>query len=142
MQDLESYADWRTLGVHYPEDCSEYVLKLRPFCRRSRSCPTKSNPTSRGSDRQTPGSQATGLHYWVCGTARSGLPCRNRIALGKELPGGVNKLIRRRSRLARQDEAPADASLFDSEGNICLRGFKNRSLSCPSRKIHASICEM
>jgi len=26
-----------------------YVLKLRPFCRRSRSCPTKSNPTSRGS---------------------------------------------------------------------------------------------
>ncbi len=75
-------------------------------------------------------SQATGLHYWVCGTARSGLPCRNRVELGKELPGGVNKLIRRRSRLAKQGKAPADASLFDSEGNICLGSFNNRSLSC------------
>ena len=85
---------------------------------------------------------AAGLHYWVCGTVRSGLPCRNLVELGKELPGGVNKLMRRRSRLAKQGKAPADASLFDSEGNICLAGFNSRSLSCPSRKTYVTICEM
>jgi len=51
-----------------------------------------------------------------CGTGRSGsapegLPCRNRVEPGQELPGGANKLIRRTSRLAQRGKAPAASCL-------------------------------